>query len=220
MRFVISALCVLALIACDDDPHTDHDAATRVDAAPADAEPADATPADAAPDAEPDAAPADAALPASGEEVYRLICAACHGPEGEGTQLGYELQHPVRDFGEWVVRNGRTNGEFAVVMAPYTEAQVSDTQLTEIWDWLDAVPQPQTADGLYRDYCANCHGDDGRGGITGIRLVGEAAAVRRRVRLGENVRSYGQRSGYMPAFTPAMISDAELELIVEFVSAL
>lgn len=226
MRFLLAALF---LVACDDgdDPAHAHDATasdgaldTSLTDAAADAAPGDAQ-VDAGPaDAEVDAAPADAGLPQTGEEVYRLICAACHGPNGEGTQLGYELQHPVRDFGEWVVRNGRTNGEFAVVMAPYDEAQVSDTQLTEIWDWLDTFPQPETGEALFLDYCANCHGDDGRGGVTGVRLIGEAGAVPRRVRLGENVRSYSQRGGYMPAFSAAVISDAELDLITEFVRAL
>lgn len=225
---VCVSFSVSLLFACDDggdEPgHTDHDAARAdgsADAAGGEGGSPDAAEGDAAPQ---DAAVEDAAAPDADTSgippTYRLICAACHGPAGEGSQLGYEIRHPVRDFGEWVVRNGRSNGEFPVVMAPYDEAQVSDEELTEIWDWLDEFPRPETGEGLYLDFCANCHGETGRGGVTGVRIAGEAEDLRRKVRVGENVRSYGQRSGYMPAFSTAMISDEELALIEEYVQSL
>lgn len=222
---------LLSVWACDSGGDAAADALVLTDGASIDADltdgspPADAQPRDAAegdqgvtdqgvavdaqaPDAVVDERPA----------AWVAICAACHGPQGEGTQLGYELRHPVVSFANWVVRHGRTGGQFPVVMEAYPSAEISDRELSEIWSWLGSFPQPTTGEGLYLDYCANCHGENGRGGVVGVSLRGESAVTARRVRLGENVGNFGQRGGYMPAFNTTLISDAELALIVQHVA--
>ncbi|MEZ4471834.1 MAG: cytochrome c [bacterium] len=183
------------------------DAEAVVDAGEADAGEVDA----AAPDAEMGGAPA----------AWRLLCAACHGPDGAGTDLGYELRHPVRDYSTFIVRNGREGGELPGMMLAYGPEQVSDAELTEIFDWLDGFEQPTTKAGLYFDYCANCHGRNARGGVVGVTLVGRSAAsIRRHVRGGEGGNNYGLRRLYMPAFGADVISDPELDLIVEHLTGL
>jgi hypothetical protein len=98
-------------------------------------------------------------------------CAACHGPNGEGTALGYEIRHPVRPYATWVVRHGRTGGEFpGSAMLAYAPSSLTDAQLGTIFDYLDSLPQPTTGEGLYLDYCRNCHGTDARGGVTGVDI--------------------------------------------------
>ncbi|MCB9547458.1 MAG: cytochrome c [Myxococcales bacterium] len=218
-------LIVALLAGCDDGGGSSaEDAAVAVDGA-VDAAPMVDAELDAA--AQPDAADLpDAAAPdaeVGGPPVaWRLLCAACHGANGAGTDLGYELRHPVRDYAEWVVRNGRDMpGELPATMLAYGPDQVSDEELTAIFDWLDDFNQPATGTGLYLDYCANCHGRDGRGGVVGVTMVGRtASSIRRHVRGGEGGRNYPLRRLYMPAFGADVISDAELELIIDHVAGL
>lgn len=149
--------------------------------------------------------------------VYTTTCAPCHGPQGEGTALGYELQHPVEAYSSWVVRNGRpAGGELPGVMTSYDTDAVSDADLEAIWAWLQAMPRAEDGEGLYRDFCGNCHGPDGRGGAVFEGARGTAASITRHVRGGEGGAGYGVRQRYMPAFDAARLSDAELQLIIDF----
>lgn len=164
----------------------------------------------------------------SGEEFYLSVCAPCHGPEGEGTALGYALQHPVRDYSTWVVRNGRPMGNPELpgsVMNAYSAETLPDETLEEIWDYLDSFPQPTTGETLYLDYCRNCHGVDALGGITGVNLSAEDktfAEILETVREGENEGGGGpeQRSLYMPAFSESRLTDAEVQLIADHIDTL
>lgn len=163
--------------------------------------------------------------PLSGEELYLSVCAPCHGQEGEGTMLGYALQHPVRDYSTWVVRNGRPPGNPELpgsVMVAYATETLDDATLEEIWDYLDTFPQPTTGEALYLDYCRNCHGEDAAGGITGvdIRVAEALAELFEKVREGENVGNYSLRTEAMPAFDESRLSDAEIQLIADHVASL
>ena len=148
-------------------------------------------------------------------------CAACHGPEGEGTALGYEIQHPVRPYSAWVVRHGRTAGEFPGAMLKYDSSQLNDDQLSSIFDYLDSFPQPTTGEGLYGDYCRNCHGPNARGGVTGADISDKAFNdIREKVREGEGGTAYGNRGAYMPSFPASRLSDAELRAIADYIATL
>lgn len=158
----------------------------------------------------------------SGEELYGQLCSPCHGASGEGTALGYELQHPVRELSVWVVRNGRPGDEFeGSSMASYSPQIASDAQLDEIWDYLDSFPQPTTGEGLYLDYCRNCHGTDALGGVVAkdISDKGFADALER-IRDGAGLGDVGARMLYMPAFGADVISDAEVQLVVDYIATL
>ncbi|MCA9707105.1 MAG: cytochrome c [Myxococcales bacterium] len=159
----------------------------------------------------------------SGEELYLAVCAPCHGMSGEGTALGYEVQHPVRIYSDWVVRNGRPGTEFeGSAMAAYDPSVASDTQLEEIWDYLDTFPQPTTGEGLYLDYCRNCHGADAHGGVTGVDLHEPGAMLElfEKVREGENLANPGARTSYMPAFDTTWLTDEEIQLIADHILTL
>jgi mono/diheme cytochrome c family protein len=159
----------------------------------------------------------------SGEEFFLSVCAPCHGSDGEGTALGYEIQHPVRDYSSWVVRNGRPPGNAELpgsVMTAYATGSLEDATLEEIWDYLDTLPQPTTGEALYMDYCRNCHGTDAAGGITGVDIRLELLEIFEQVREGENVGNYAARSTSMPAFDESRISDAEIQLIADYVAGL
>jgi mono/diheme cytochrome c family protein len=159
----------------------------------------------------------------TGAEVYQALCAACHGPTGEGTALAPELQHPVADFSTWVVRNGRDSDGYAGPMLAYAETMVTDRQLEEIWTWLASLPQPTTGGALYLDYCANCHGTDARGGRVAkdIQEKGtEPADLTEKVREGEGGTNYAAATLYMPHWSTAQISNDELALIAEYITTL
>lgn len=164
-------------------------------------------------------APPDAGGELEAPMAYRFICATCHGAAGEGTPLGYELHHPVVAYTTWVVRNGRpAGGELPGQMSAYADNLVTDADLEEIWAWLESFPQPVDGAGLYADYCRNCHGVDARGGVVGKSAREGAAQIRQLVRSGHGGENYANRRGYMPAFDTDTISDAELDLIVEFLT--
>lgn len=149
--------------------------------------------------------------------AYTTTCAPCHGPQGEGTALGYELQHPVEDYATWVVRNGRpAGGELAGVMAAYDADAFSDADLEATWAWLQAMPRAEDGEGLYLDFCGNCHGADGNGGAVREGARSTAQSIMRHVRGGEGGSNFSARERYMPAFSADALSDAELALIIDF----
>jgi len=155
-----------------------------------------------------------------GKGLYDANCKACHGEQGVGGSLAPDIMHPVRDYSTWVIRNGRAQTTFPAPMTKWSTDQLSDAQLTLIFDFLDEPPQPTTGKALYVDYCANCHGADGKGGPTNRSLLNEVAKVLSQTRSGKNVGQFAMRRDYMPAFPTTAISDAELMLIRDYVDSL
>jgi len=105
-------------------------------------------------------------------------------------------------------------------MLPFKTSDLSDADLTLIWDYLDKPPQPTTGQTLYHDYCANCHGADGKGGPTGRGITNELAKLKSQVRSGAGLNQIGTRRNYMPAFPTSRLSDAEVNLIYTYVDSL
>jgi mono/diheme cytochrome c family protein len=90
-----------------------------------------------------------------------------------------------------------------------------------MWDWLDSFPQPTTGEGLYQDYCANCHGEDALGGVVDQGLDGETLTnIVDKVRAGNGDRAYAARGDYMPSWTAEQLNDAELELVADYLGGL
>jgi mono/diheme cytochrome c family protein len=160
------------------------------------------------------------------EAFYAANCASCHGVRGEGkAMLGPEIQHPVRDYATWVVRNGRMgHPDFkSSVMAPFTEAALPKATLDGIFDWLSvpALPKPTTGEALFKDYCATCHAADGSGGAAahGITDVPKSE-ISELVRAGHGGTQYSKRTGYMPKWSTTELTDAELDLIYSHLQTL
>ena len=159
-------------------------------------------------------------VPLDGKGLYDATCKACHGEQGVGTLLAPDIMHPIRDYSTWVVRNGRAQTTFPKPMEKVAADKLSDAQLKLIFDYLDLPPQPTTGKALFTDYCANCHGADGKGGPTMRDITNEVAKVLTQTRSGKNVGKFDPRRDYMPAFPPSRISDAELMLIRTYVDSL
>lgn len=154
----------------------------------------------------------------TGPELYVSLCSGCHGLEGEGTELGYELRHPDRELSTHVIRTGREGVEFEdAAMAAYGEDLFSDAQLVELYDWLDSFEQPTDGAGLYADYCASCHGADPlAGGVIDKDIADkDLDDMLEKVREGVGGAS-DPRDMYMSSFSETQLSDAELQAIIDW----
>lgn len=149
--------------------------------------------------------------------AYERLCSTCHGPTGDGVNaLGPDIKHPVEDYSEWVIRNGRTG----TTMVAFDSEALSDDELAEILEFLGSQEQPTTGEGLYVDYCAACHGDDGLGGPTMRPIVNEVQEAEELVRNGHGGSNFSDRREYMPQWSDAALSDAELDLIITYIESL
>ena len=149
------------------------------------------------------------------------LCVLCHGANGEGTDKGPEIQHPVVDFATWVVRNGRVHPMYKEPMIKFPEELVSNAQLMGIWTFLQNQPKPTTGMGLYKDYCESCHGADAKGGVT-MRPIDTLTvnAFIMDTRAGHHPGEFANRREYMPKWTAAELSDAEIRSIFMYVQGL
>jgi mono/diheme cytochrome c family protein len=171
------------------------------------------------------------------EALYVQLCSACHGTDAQGTlvgptKMGPEIRHPVADFTTWMVRNGSAprnpNTTYPGPMVAMDAGFVSDAELNMIIAYLNdktKFPQPTTGQGLYEDYCANCHGADGKGAQTTRDLTNLvdplAEAVPTNVRMGHHLENeYNLLTEYMPAQDATVLSDAELMLIATYIEGL
>jgi mono/diheme cytochrome c family protein len=158
--------------------------------------------------------------PLDGAALYAANCMLCHGQQGAGGVLAPETQHPVRDYSSWVVRHGRPGVGFPKPMDIFGPDKLSDANLSLIWDYLDLPAQPTTGQALYHDYCANCHGADGKAGPTMRSITNELAKLKDQIRKGSKPGLFDQRHDYMPAFAASRLSDAEVALIYTYVDSL
>jgi len=145
-----------------------------------------------------------------------LVCSSCHGANGEGGLSGPEIRHVSADYAKWIVRNGRANTS----MVAFDAASLTDAELTEIIAWLDAQPRPTTPQGLYRDFCGNCHGPmTPSGGAVPVSAQSlPTATVTTTVRSGEGTDP-SMRNAYMPKFDATALTDAELAQINTFLGS-
>lgn len=158
--------------------------------------------------------------PSEGQALYDASCKLCHGEQGAGNPLGPEIQHPVRDYATWVIRNGRAQTTYLKPMEKWGTDKLSDAQLGLILEYLSKPPQPVGGQALFMDYCSNCHGADAKGGPTMRNLLNEVDKVEALVRDGKSRGQYQMRHDSMPSFSSAMISDSELKQIRDFIDSL
>ena len=154
-------------------------------------------------------------------------CNVCHGTVGQGVMsLAPEIRHVPAAYAQQVVRKGRFfNGvQTGMVAFPMTSADptvlpITDADLTAVISWLDGQPKPTTGQGLFLDFCGNCHGKDGTGGIQPVKVTGETiVAVNQKVRVGEGM-DITMRNAFMPPEDATALTDAELALIEQFIGA-
>lgn len=164
-----------------------------------------------------------------GQLAYERECAVCHGPSGEGTERGYPIKRPYRPYATEVTRKGRESQEFPIPMPAYPQSLLSDLELAEIWTFLDGSTVGDDlalgAD-LYRWFCSNCHGKDGKGGFSRQDIRPAAGSEVREgffsdwIRWGSHHGDYMNRSAYMPRWNQWEISDNSIEKIKKYLQSL
>lgn len=150
------------------------------------------------------------------EDVYRAMCAGCHGPDGEGTASAPQIRSPVHAYATYVIRNGRGDEMgFGGPMPAF-----ADVELEPIFTWLDRPPHPTDGPTLYTRYCGNCHGADAQGGRVGQDITHEVDEILEKVREGHGGSNYGARTKYMPSWSSAELGDADVAAIAGYLASL
>ncbi len=183
---------------------------------------------------------------ADGETLYRVFCAACHGPEGQGMRYPGLAAFPAignpdflalasdRFIGEHI-RRGRTGRR----MPAWGEKSggLRESEIESIVAYLRSLaPAPlaeadrphRWADGdleegvrLYAAACASCHGPRGEGGEGPALADPVLLETAGDTYLSETIRR-GRRGTTMPSFeTPSLVHRAltpeEIESVVTFI---
>jgi mono/diheme cytochrome c family protein len=163
---------------------------------------------------------------ATGTATFAALCASCHGQKGEGVPtIGPEIQHPVRDYSTWVVRNGRQGHPSFPnsVMPAFPQSALADATLTALFDAVSTpvLAKPTSGAALYTDYCANCHGATGVGGTAGHNAKGQPLSkALSMVRSGHSLTQFSSRTAYMSKWSTSELTDAEVGLIVMHLDSL
>jgi mono/diheme cytochrome c family protein len=138
-------------------------------------------------------------------EAYTRLCAACHGPAGEGTALGPGLTGSQMEGDDLVeiITNGSS-------LMPAFGPTLTPGQVDELVSFVGGLASNgATATGgaaIYAESCAGCHGVDGEGGL-GPNL---RTAVLSRDDLTDAVT---QGKGTMPGFADQMTPEDIAELV-------
>lgn len=163
-----------------------------------------------------------AASIATGKAVFADAgCSACHGAQGQGTNLAPGVVPPPTDLQGLIAYARKPTGK----MPPVPVATATDKQLADVYAYLlSLAPKTSSADELkgnaengkklFAAYgCYECHGRQGAGAATGPRIGPPAitlAAVLRYVRA---------PTGQMPPYTAKVVSDQDLADIYAFLKS-
>ncbi|ANH39257.1 Cbb3-type cytochrome c oxidase subunit CcoP [Nocardioides dokdonensis FR1436] len=185
----------------------------------------------------------DEVLRSQGKEVFAAQCAGCHGEFGAGdgqAAKSFGTQPRALADGDWLSGKGDQQLHDVIVEGiPGTsmpsfydelDAREVDSVVAYLRELADVEQRPNPLSGWaqesYRAYCASCHGVDGDGrGVAAARLEPAPQSFRNPTwmagqtdeKLAKAVR-LGRAGTAMPAFR-ALLSDAEIERLVEYVRA-
>jgi cbb3-type cytochrome c oxidase subunit III len=157
-----------------------------------------------------------------GAEIFGSVCFACHGPQGEGTEIAPALNDAVRlatfddDWYRETIAMGRPSRGMPTWGTVLSPAQIEDlVALIGLWREGGSVSAEEPEGGeLYAVNCSVCHGSSGEGGI-GPALVGsEFVAGQNEAELSDFIRT-GRPDTAMPGFE-GRLNDRELAAIVDF----
>ena len=181
---------------------------------------------------------------AAGQGAY-AICAACHGPEGQGVQAlnapkltgqqPWYLRRQIQYFKNGV--RGTAEGDiFGATMAPMMAVVPDDAAIDNIVAYIQTLPSepaPHTVVGdaeageaLYSN-CAACHGADGRGlwalnapglaGMTDWYLVRQLQNFKDDIRGAHRGDAYGHQ---MTLFSDVLADDEAINDMVAYINTL
>ena len=151
------------------------------------------------------------------------MCAACHGPEGQGA-VGPALAPPPRPLPDFMRYVRQPAGK----MPPLAPQAVSDADLGDIYAYLQSAnPGPasnlsslsgnaQNGNRIYTaDGCYECHGRVGQGSQqTGAPRIGPPALT-----IDAFARYIHAPTGNMPPYTSKVVSDQDIADIFAFLKS-
>jgi mono/diheme cytochrome c family protein len=165
-----------------------------------------------------------ASVTETGQQLFEMWCAVCHGVRGEGGSIAPSLNDIPRlpvDFIASRVRNGQN------AMPPFPEASLSNGQLAVTIEYAQAniigtglpvftAEQLASGEALYGESCAECHGPVGEG----VLEQGPRISTLPPMRAVEIINFTRVGSAQTPAIPSSEVSDADLRLIVAYIHSL
>jgi ubiquinol-cytochrome c reductase cytochrome c subunit len=166
----------------------------------------------------------------NGRAIYLRSCAACHGPQGEGTADGPGLQASGAAAADFMLRTGRMPLNLPGDPTRRRPPAYDDATIRALVDYVasrgpgPAVPDVVISGAhrgrgrvLYTAECASCHGPSAGGDAIGGGVSAPSLAESDPRTVGEAVRI---GPGAMPVFNEAGLSDTELADIAAYVQFL
>jgi mono/diheme cytochrome c family protein len=165
-----------------------------------------------------------ASVTETGQQLFEIWCAVCHGMSGEGGAIAPSLNdipHLPADFLVSRIRSGQN------AMPPFAETDLSNGQLALVIEYAQAniigsgLPAFSTAvlaqgRELYILHCAECHGETGEG----VPNSGPRLNTLPPMRASEIINFTRVGSLLTPAIPSGVVSDQELRLIVAYLHSL
>lgn len=167
-------------------------------------------------------APAAAAGdPDNGKKIFASQnCGSCHGADAQGG-VGPLIGPPPGTMAQFVVSVRQPTGQ----MPAYSDKQVSDQELTDLYAYLKTMGSPAQAavtltgnaehgKQIFTSYgCYQCHGYVGQGGAAGVRIGPPPISLKA-------VMAYiRQPTGQMPPYTSKVVSDQEVADIYAYLQS-
>lgn len=180
-----------------------------------------------------------AADPAAGERAY-AVCAACHGPQGEGNaamnaprlagQEAWYLRRQLEAYQQGL-RGTAPGDTFGMQMRPMAMAVSNPTALDDVVAYIAALPAGPAAPSVEGDVargkaayavCAACHGADAQGmePMGGPRLAGQSDwyLVRQIHNYRNGLRGYDPKDAYGNQMKPMAASLADEQAVQDVVA--
>jgi ubiquinol-cytochrome c reductase cytochrome c subunit len=165
-----------------------------------------------------------------GALLYQQSCVTCHGPDGAGTGqaptilglgpavVDFELstgRMPLTRLGAQQVRKppAFTRPQIQAIIAYLGSLAPGGTPIPDVRPALGSLSEGQQP---FMANCAACHGATGNGGSVG-NAVAPNLHVATATQIGEAVRI---GPGTMPVFSPATLTDRDLDSLVRYVLSL
>lgn len=173
------------------------------------------------------------------------VCAACHGPQGQGN---LDLNAPkLAGLGGWYIRRqlrnyqqgirGASQGDvFGAQMAPMAQTLVNEATLENVIAYIETLPDEPTAPTISGDAargqriymtCAGCHGDTGGGRwntnaprlarVQDWYLVRQLQNFKQQIRGGHERDVYGEQ---MHMMANVLIDDVDINDVVAYIDSL
>lgn len=158
----------------------------------------------------------------NGKQVFASqSCGGCHGADAQGG-VGPLIGPPPGSIAQFATSVRQPTGQ----MPPYSDKQVSDQELADLYAYLKTVGAPAQAavtltgnaahgKQIFSSYgCYQCHGYVGQGGAAGVRIAPPPISMKA-------VMAYiRQPTGNMPPYTNKVVSDQDVADIYAYLQSI